>query len=61
MKGTFDEIFVPVGKRRKAGERKVEKGVLPDQDDVMYRDKVKSYSKYLIGRKISKNTVKYTE
>lgn len=27
----------------------------------MYRDKVKSYTKFLIGRKISKNIAKYTD
>lgn len=31
------------------------------QDDYLYRDKVKSYTKYLIGRKIPKNTSLYTE
>ena len=30
------------------------------QKDTDYREKVKSYTKYLIGRKISKNTAKYS-
>ena len=30
-------------------------------EDQIYYEKVKSYTKVLIGRKISKNTPKYTE
>jgi hypothetical protein len=60
MRTTFEEVFLPVHKRRPLDAS-------PDtptrdliHDDLIYKDKVKTYTKYLIGRKISKNTAKYT-
>ncbi len=62
MKDTFEEIYIPLHKRRKFGEN----GVMNSQkellhEDIAYKEKVKTYTKYLIGRKISKNTSKYNE
>jgi hypothetical protein len=34
---------------------------LPSLEDITSKGKVKAYTKYLIGRKISKNTSKYTD
>ena len=55
MGDIFHEIFVPIQKR-KATEKMDE-----THEDQIYYEKVKSYTKVLIGRKISKNTPKYTE
>jgi len=34
---------------------------MASKEENQYREKVKSYSSYLIGRKIQKNTPKYTD
>lgn len=63
MKETFEEIYLPINKRKKFGsvsQRNIDLRDLSN-DDVIYKDKVKSYTKYLIGRKISKNTAKFTD
>lgn len=63
MKETFQEIFLPINRRKKFGmvsNRNIDLRQL-SHEDVMYKDKVKSYTKYLIGRKISKNTAKFTD
>jgi hypothetical protein len=56
MTGIFEEIFVPHKKRRHS-QRDIEES----HEDQLYYEKVKSYTKFLIGRKISKNTPKYTK
>ena len=55
MSEIFNEIFVPIQKR------KIEEQVEETHEDQIYYEKVKSYTKVLIGRKISKNTPKYSE
>lgn len=63
MKDTFEEIFLPINRRRKFGIVSQQTIDIHDlsRDDVMYRDKVKAYTKYLIGRKVSKNTAKFSD
>lgn len=63
MKETFEEIYLPINRRKKLGivsQHNIDMNDL-SHDDVMYKDKVKAYTKYLIGRKISKNTAKFTD
>jgi hypothetical protein len=57
MGGLFGEIFLPIQKRKlPEGERGEE-----THEDHIYFERVKSYTKFLIGRKISKNTCKYSD
>ena len=50
----FNEIFLPIQKRRST--EKLDE----THEDQIYFEKVKSYTKVLIGRKINKNTPKYS-
>jgi hypothetical protein len=61
MRNTFEEVFYPIHKRKKMDDvnENIEREVI--HDDIVYKEKVKLYTKYLIGRKISKNTGKYTD
>lgn len=62
MRNTFEEVFLPIHKRRNPNDADPQPNSYQMQhDDLVYKDKVKSYTKYLIGRKISKNTAKYTD
>jgi hypothetical protein len=60
MKNTFEEIYLPIHKRRGYGANSSTDIMEMVHDDLVYREKVKSYTKYLIGRKIAKNTSKYS-
>ena len=58
MTGLFEEIFLPYKKRR------IESANFNEEDNTenqAYYEKVKNYTKFLIGRKINKNTPKYTQ
>lgn len=64
MAGIFEQIYLPKDKRN-SGLNTSSTG-LANQEELnrelhQYREKVKSYSSYLIGRKIQKNTPKYTD
>lgn len=61
MRNTFEEVFYPIHKRKKMEDTtdNIEREIV--HEDLVYKEKVKSYTKYLIGRKISKNTSKYTD
>ena len=56
MTGIFEEIFIPY-KKRKHSRTEIEE----THEDQLYYEKVKSYTKFLIGRKINKNTPKYSK
>jgi hypothetical protein len=55
MNDIFEEIFLPY-KKRKLAEKPEESNEIQ-----MYYEKVKTYTKFVIGRKINKNTPKYTK
>ncbi len=62
MRNTFEEIYLPIHKRKHPSDSDAQPNSYQMQhDDLIYKEKVKSYTKYLIGRKISKNTAKYTD
>lgn len=55
MSGLFGEIFLLIEKRGLEDRGK------ETNEDQLYFEKVKSYTKYLIGRKVNKNTPLYSE
>lgn len=55
MSDLFGEIFLPIQKR--STKEKTEE----TYEDQMYFEKVKTYTKFLIGRKINKNTPLYAD
>jgi hypothetical protein len=60
MTNIFEKIYLPKEKRAKL--KPAEPISLGGEGvDSQYREKVKSYSSYLIGRKIPKNTPKYSK
>jgi len=56
MTNIFSRIYIPKDKRKNIKIMDSQNNI-----DFQYREKVKAYSYYLIGRKIPKNTPKYTE
>jgi len=59
MINIFEKIYISKDKRDKISTD-LSTSVI-DAADSQYREKVSGYSSYLIGRKISKNTQKYSE
>lgn len=57
MTNIFEKIYLPKEKRNKV---KGYEPTMSDQSDSQYREKVKGYSSYVIGRKIPKNTIRYS-
>lgn len=55
MKDLFDRVYLPIHKRNEHMPKDL------SQDDIAYKEKVKAYTSYKIGRKISKNNLLYTE
>lgn len=55
----FEEIFVPY-KKRKMEQSKATDNDDMSTEDINYYEKVKAYTKFVIGRKINKNTPRYT-
>ena len=54
MSEIFDKVFIEEKNRD-------DQDAPTDQEAQQYKEKVKKYTKYSIGRKISKNILKYTK
>ena len=61
MTNIFEKIYMPKEKRSKLKAQEPLNITHEGGLDSQYREKVKTYSSYLIGRKIPKNTPKYTK
>jgi hypothetical protein len=60
MSSIFENIYLPKDKRKVDNYFELTHDIT-DSTLAQYREKVKAYSSYAIGRKIPKNTPKYTD